>query len=126
MVHEVAGELTSGLGTALQTPDNPPGIALFINLHNTDGMLGVQDHITEELAGTGGEEILTGQVLAGNAHVDPGAGLLEEGAAGLHLLSLHAVGQIAAVTLVPALEPAVVAHTDIVLYDLYIQNAHNH
>ena len=42
----------------------------------------------------------------------------------LYLLRPHAVGQISAVTLVPALLPTVRAHADIVLHDFYIQNSH--
>ena len=120
MVHEVAGELAGGLCAAFQAPDDPPGITLIIDLDNADGMLGIQDHITEELAGTGGQEVLACQVFAGDAHADPGAGFLKERHACFNFLRLHAVGQITAIALMPALKPAIVAHTDIVLNDLNI------
>ena len=58
VVHEVAGELGSGLCAAFQAPDDAPAVALVVDLHDADAMDGVRPHVAEELAGTGGDEIL--------------------------------------------------------------------
>ena len=78
-------------------------------------------------AGTGGDEIFPGQVISLNAHVDPLArGFVNERTACGNIFLGHAVGQVAAVALMPALQPAVVAHTDKTFYVCYIINrAHN-
>jgi len=126
VVHEVAGELTGGLCTIFQTPDDAPAVALVVDLHNTDAVDRVRLHVAEKLAGAGSDEILTRQIIGLHAHVHPFAGLrVKEEAALCHFLFLHAVGQVAAVALVPALQPAIVAHPHKAFYDLNIQNTHD-
>src|SRR5699024_4414522 len=125
VVHKVAGELAGGLCAARQAPDDAPAVARRVDLHDADAVLEVKLHVAEIRARAGGDEVFPGQVFRLHAHLYPGAGnCVEEGAAGRHLLVLHAIGQVAAVALVPALQPAVGAHTDITLDDLNIQNAH--
>jgi len=86
----------------------------------------VRLHVAEELAGAGGDEILPGQIICLHPHVHPFAGLrVKEGAALRHFFFLHAVGQVAAVALVPTLQPAIVAHPHKAFYDLNIQNTHD-
>ena len=117
VVHKVAGELAGRLGTLGQTPDDAPAVALVIDFDNADAVNRVRLHVAEELAGAGGDEILTGQIVGLNAHIDPLAGLsVKVGAAGSDVLLGHTVGQVAAVALVPALQPAIVAHTDKALH----------
>ena len=127
VVHKVAGKLGSRLCAIGQAPDNAPAIALIIDLNNADAVDRVWLHIAEELAGTGGDEIFPGQVISLNAHVDPLArGFVKERTACGNIFLGHAVGQVAAVALMPALQPAVVAHTDKTFYVCYIINrAHN-
>ena len=125
VIHKVAGELGCGLCAALQAPDDAPAVALAVDLHNTDAVDRVRLYVAEELAGASGDEILPGQIVRLHAHVHPFAGLLvKEGAALRHFLFLHAVGQVAAVALVPALQPAIIAHPHKAFYDLNIQNTH--
>ena len=125
VVHKVAGELAGRLCAALQAPDDAPAVALFIDLHNADAVDRVRLYIAEKLAGTGGNEILARQITCLHAHVDPLTGLcVEEGTALGHFLLLHAVGQVAAVALVPALQPAIVAHPHKTFDDINIQNTH--
>ena len=113
VVHKVAGELAGRLCAALQAPDDAPAVALVVDLHNADAVDRVRLDVAEELAGAGGDEVLTGQIIGLHAHVDPLARLgVEVGTAGGDVLPGHAVGQVAAVALVPALQPAIVAHTD--------------
>ena len=86
----------------------------------------VRLHVAEKLAGAGGNEILARQIVRLHAHVHPFAGLrVKEGTALGHFLFLHAVGQVAAVALVPALQPAIVAHPHKAFYDFNIQNTHD-
>jgi len=126
MIHKVAGELGCGLCAVLQTPDDAPAVALVVDLHDADAVNRVRLHVAEKLAGAGGDEILTRQIVRLHPHVHPFAGLLvKEGAALCHFLFLHAVGQVAAVALVPALQPAIVAHPHKAFYDLNIQNTHD-
>ena len=76
--------------------------------HAVDG-IGLD--IAEELARAGRDEVLTCEVIGLNAHVYPLTRLgIEVGAAGSDLRRRHTVGQVAAVALVPALQPAIVAH----------------
>ena len=71
------------------------------------------------------DEILPRQIIGLHAHVHPFAGLrVKEEAALCHFLFLHAVGQVAAVALVPALQPAIVAHPHKTFDDINIQNTH--
>src|SRR5699024_11900451 len=103
VVHEVAGELGCGPGAIGQTPDDAPAVAGGVDLDNADRVDGVGLHIAEEFAGTGGDEVLAGQVIGLDPHLDPlPRGLVKPGAAGGHILPGHAVGQVAAVALVPA------------------------
>ena len=125
VIHKVAGELTGGLCAVLQAPDDAPTVALVVDLHNTDAVNRVRLHVAEKLAGTGGDEILPRQIICLHAHVHPFAGLLvKEGTALCHFLFLHAVGQVAAVALVPALQPAIVAHPHKTFDNFNIQNTH--
>ena len=78
--------------------------------HAVDG-IGLD--IAEELTRAGRDEVLTCEVIDLNAHVYPLTRLgIEVGAAGSDLRRRHTVGQVAAVALVPALPPAIVAHAD--------------
>ena len=116
-VHEVARELRGRAGTLGQTPDNAPAVALVVDLHDADAVDGIGLDIAEELAGAGRDEVLPCKVIGLNTHVDPLARLsVEVGAAGSDLLRRHAVGQVAAVALMPALQPAIVAHADKALH----------
>ena len=125
VIHKVAGKLTGRLCAALQAPDDAPAVALVVDLHNTDAVNGVRFYVAEELAGTGGDEILPRQIIGLYAHVHPLPGLLvKEGAALCHFLFLHAVGQVAAVAFVPALQPAIVAHPHKTFDNFNIQNTH--
>ena len=112
VVHEMAGELGSRAGTLGQTPDDAPAIALVVDFHDADAVDRIGLDIAEELAGASRDEVLTCEVIGLNAHVYPLTRLgIEVGAAGSDLRRRHAVGQVAAVALVPALQPAIVAHT---------------
>ena len=125
VVHKVAGELGCGLCAVPQAPDDAPAVALVVDLHNTDAVDRVRLHVAEKLAGAGGDEILARQIIRLHAHVHPLPGLLvKEGTALRHFFFLHAVGQVAAVALVPALQPAIIAHPHKAFYDLNIQNTH--
>ena len=125
MVHKVAEELTGRLCAVLQAPDNAPAVALVVDFHDADAVNRVRLHVAEKFAGAGGDEILPCQIIRLHAHVHPRPGLLvKEGAALRHFLFLHAVGQVAAVALVPALQPAIVAHPHKAFYNLNIQNTH--
>ena len=125
VVHKVGGELTGGAAAVHQAPDDAVAVALIVDLHDADAVLGIEDHVAEEFAAAGGNEVFPGQVFSGNAHADPGAGLgVEEGLHGFHFLRLQPVGEVAAVALMPALEPAVVAGADVFLHDIQIENAH--
>ena len=125
VVHEVAGELAGGTAAVDQAPHNAVAVALVVDLHHADAVLGIKDHIAEVLAAAGGQEVLARQVRAGDAHVDPGPGrLVKEGLHLRHFLGGQAVGQVAAVALMPALEPAVVAHADIALHNGNVSHGH--
>ena len=125
VIHKVAGELGCGLCAVLQAPDDAPAVALVVDLHNADAVYRVRLYVAEELAGAGGDEILPRQIICLYAHVHPLPGLrIKEGAALCHFLLLHAVGQVAAVALVPALQPAIVAHPHKTFDDINIQNTH--
>ena len=81
VVHEVAGELGCGLCAVLKAPDDAPAVALVVDLHDADAVDRVRLYVAEELAGAGGDEILTRQIVRLHAHVHPFAGLLvKEGA----------------------------------------------
>ena len=87
------------------------GVAGLVDLHDADVMRGVASHVAHVLAGTRGDEVAASEVLATHAHLHPSARLVvKERARRLDLLVGHAVGEVATVTLVPALQPAVVAH----------------
>ena len=89
-------------------------------------MFGVEFDVAEVLARTGGDEVFAREVVRLNAHVHPFAGGgAEVGAALRDFLVLHAVGEVAAVALVPALIPAVGAHADVAFDDVQIENAHD-
>ena len=125
VVEEMAGELAGGAAALLQAPDNAPGIPGLVNLHNADVVLGGQGHVAEILAAAGGNEKFSPQVVRLDAHVHPLAGgIFEIGAALLHFLGAHAVGEVAAVALVPALVPAVAAHADVMVHHFNIGNCH--
>ena len=90
------------------TRSHDPLFGENLSPHAVDG-IGLD--IAEELAGTGRDEVLTCEVIGLNAHVYPLTRLgIEVGAAGSDLRRRHTVGQVAAVALVPALQPAIVAH----------------
>ena len=117
VVHKVAGKFRGGLGAVGKTPDDAPAVARSVDFHDADAVDGVRLNVAEELARPGGEEIFPGEVVGLHAHIDPGAGRsVKEGAAGGDVGVGHTVGQVAAVAFVPALQPAVVAHTDKALY----------
>ena len=104
VIHKVAGELAGRLCAALQAPDDAPAVAFIVDFHNADAVDRVRLHVAEEFARTGGDEILASQIVCLHPHVHPLPGLrIKEGAALRHFLLLHAVGQVAAVALVPAL-----------------------
>ena len=89
-------------------------------------MFGVEFDVAEVLARTGGDEVFAREVVRLNAHVHPFAGgCAEVGTALRDFLVLHAVGEVAAVALVPALIPAVGAHADVAFDDVQIENAHD-
>ena len=125
VVHVVAGELAGGLAAVHQAPADAVGIALVIDLDHADGILGIGNDVAEELAAAGGEEVGAGQILAGDAHGDPGTGLsVEEGGDFGDFRVGETVGQVAAVAFVPALMPAVVSHADVFLDDRDVEHAH--
>ena len=126
VIHKVAGKLGCGLCAVLQAPDDAPAVALVVDLYDADAMDGVRLYVAEELARAGGDEILPGQIIRLHPHVHPLPGLrVKEEAALCHFLFLHAVGQVAAVALVPALQPAIVAHPHKAFDNFNIQNTHD-
>src|SRR5699024_2455719 len=125
VIEEMAGELAGGAAALLQAPDNAPGIPGGVNLHNADVVLGGQGHVAEILAASRGDEKFSPQLCRLAAHVHPlSVGRFEIGAALLHFLGAHAVGKVAAVTLVPALFPSVAAHAYVILHHFNISNCH--
>ena len=126
VVHEVAGELARRARAACQPPDDAPAVALVVDFDDAHVVFGVEFDVAEVLARTGGDEVLAREVVRLNAHVHPFAGGgAEVGAALRDFLVLHAVGEVAAVALVPALIPAVGAHADVAFDDVQIENAHD-
>ena len=125
VVEKMAGKLAGGTAPLLQAPDNAPGISGLVDLRNAQVVLRCQGNIAEILAAAGGDKKLPFQIVCLDAHVYPLAGgFFKIGAALLHLFRAHAIGQIAAVALVPALVPAVAAQADVILQDFTISNCH--
>ena len=119
MVHKVGGEFAGRPASVLQSPDNTVGIALFVDFHNT--VLRFQTHILQELSAAGGDKVLTLQVISLYTQLHPWPGFrFKIWAALRHFLLFHAVGQVAAVSLMPALFPAVIAHSDKTLHKLRV------
>ena len=111
VVHVVAGELAGGLGAVEQAPHDAIGVALLVDLDDADVVRRVAFDVAHVLAAACSQEVGACQVLSRHAHLDPLARLgVEERTGRLDILFGHAVGEVAAVALVPALQPAVVAH----------------
>ncbi len=113
VIHEMRREFTGRARAIAKAPDNSPGIPLVVDLHDADICRRVELHIPHKPAAARGDEILPGKIVRLDAHVHPRAGrLIEERARRVHILLLHAVGQVAAVSLMPSLLPSVGAQTD--------------
>ena len=119
VIHEVRRELAGGPSALLQSPDDAVAVPRLVDLHDTDVVLWLQMHILEEFSASGGNKIFALQVVCLHAHGNPLARLLlEPGTALSHLLGTHAVGQVSAISLMPALADTVLTHMNIIFHYL--------
>ena len=124
VVHVMTRKLTGGSRPALEPPDYAPARTRGVYLHYAHRVLGVGLNVAEILAAARGDEIFPRERPVSHAHAHPLAGGAEKRRALGNFFGPQTVSEVAAVALVPALEPAVAAHADESPHGFYIENAH--
>ena len=101
MDEDVTRQLARGCSAVGETPDDAVAVALRADLDDADALgKGALDE-AQVLAGAGDSKELACHLRAGNAKLHPGGVCLEGRAAGLYVIGFEAVGDVAAVGLVP-------------------------
>ena len=118
-IHQVAGELGGRSAPVYQTPYDTVILTLVVKFDHADRIFRLNADITKIFATAGHQEILSCQ--CGNCGAD-GLELLRLKVLlyQFYLFRLHTVRQVAAVTFMPALLPAVICHSDKSLYKFCI------
>ena len=120
----MGGKLAGRAAAFHIAPADAVVLAGFINLDNAQGHFGINRHVAEELAGPGYQEEFPRQIRHAGADGLPIVMITQAIADRLHLMRLNAVGQVAAVSFMPALFVSLLGHVDKGSHKSGFQNLH--
>ena len=120
----MCGKLAGRKAALDQSPADAVLLALLVDLDQCDTRFRIHNNIPEELAGAGHQEEFSCKARDTRADIMPFAVIEETIADGIHFMLRQAIGQIAAVALMPSLLVAFVGHLDKCLYKSSFQYSH--